>query len=1504
MRIALTALTPQGPRDVIVRGNDDATVSDISAALRASLWQAERLAEVISLPGAGRHGRHSREPSPGQGGPLWVNARPLDPGAPAIRALHDGALVAADPRASAATALDEPSGMVEVRTVGGPSAGSVHRLGFGTLSLGGTPDCHIRLTGTGSTGAAAQVTVGPGGGSATVTVRPLAGPAQLLLGGEPITGQRTWPFGAVLEIGTNVLTVSVPEQPDAHLSPADDGGLAYNRPPRLLPSGRPRRIEVPAEPKRADKARLQLLSAVIPLVLGLVMVKLLHSWAFAAFMLLSPIMIVGQWVSDRRHGRTSYTKAMRAYRTRLAQLQQAIDDERAADEADRREAAPDPANVLLTATGPRRRLWERRADDPDFLDLRIGLADLPAHIELAAEKGSAVDIELPPPPDARAVPVVLPMPDLGVLGLAGPRSASRGLARWLVAQAAALHSPRDLSIVLLTADPAAAADWDWVRWLPHCAPRLGEDCVALVGTDTGSAARRVAELASLVAERAAMGSGARGGALPAVDAGGDTGHAVLVVLDGARALRRIPGMPQILGQGRAVGVHAICIDDSQRQLPEECAAAVSWDVAQPGRVAMQGGGLDTLGTVLADQVSPAWADRMARALAPVRDVSRGDADATIPAAVRLLDVLRLPDPSPDAIASRWEQGGRTTTAVIGVGADRPFAIDLRADGPHALVAGTTGAGKSELLQTLIASLAVANRPDAMTFVLIDYKGGSAFADCGRLPHTVGVVSDLDGHLTERALASLSAELKRREEILLDAGTKDIEDYWDARRSDRGLEPLPRLVLIIDEFASLVAELPEFVTGLVGIAQRGRSLGVHLILATQRPAGVVSADIRANTNLRIALRVTDPDESTDVIDDPSAAWIAKSTPGRCYVRSGAGSPVPVQSARIGGRRAGTGPGRSSTQVIPVPWQGLGRPLPTADAAGAGTGSAAGRGGPAATADGPDMATDLSVLVDAVRGAAAALGLPAQRSPWLAPLPEVITQDALPPGAAAGRDIPPLAYGLTDLPARQAREPLTLDLAHGGHVVVAGAARSGRSTVLRTIAGAAAQESPADLHIYGIDCGTGALAPLAGLPHCGAVVTRDQQDRMERLLATLRAEIQRRQQLLASAGYAGLAEQRAASAAEAKLPWMLLLFDWWEGYLAAFEQYDYGRLIESLLQILREGPAAGLRCVLTTDRAALIGQVSTVFDQRLVLRLTDAGDAAYAGLAPRTMPAHQPPGRVVFMAGGHALEAQVALLNADPSGQSQVAAIRRLADRARDKHGPPPRAQRPLRVDPLPIRITVTETLRLDPGFTPPSPLWALVGAGGDELSAQGIDLRDEGPGAVVAGPPRSGRSTALLSMTTSLLAAGTAVVVITPRRSPLRALEGEAGVLAVLGASSAEQDLLTAVDGQERYVVVVDDAELMADSMLAEPLGRVLVTGRDADHGLILAGTTADLGRAYAGFVPAALKSRCGVLVAVESPGDGDLFGVRLPRGAGPGPLGRGLLIRPGTAAPVQIAVSE
>src|SRR5690242_8191599 len=1425
MRIALTALTPRGPADVIVSGDDGATAGQVAEALAGAFAPKEHLASVIMHPRAAAAGARLAPRGP----VLWADGQQVAPDTLAARALRDGSVVTTVEGASAATSLAEPGGVAELRVIGGPDAGTVHRLGPGVTTIGSGPGCQVRLASPGVPAHAATVTVAWG---LNVPSLDPAGPG-LTLDGKQVSEACAWPFGGVLRISTAVLQLMRPEAPDAHLSPAGSG-LDYHRPPRFRPDMQPVKIQIPAEPKKGHgNGAAMLLAALIPMAMGGVMVYVSKQWLYALFMLMSPLMVMGNWLTASKQRGGSHRRKMRAYTAQLAEAETKLEQARAADEKKRREDAMDPAQVLLTATGPRRRLWERRADAPDTLRIRVGMFDGPAMIQLVPE---AKDAKPPAVPTSFCVPVSMSLAKLGVVGLAGPVDASRALARWIVAQAAVLHSPRDLSVVVLAADPAVGPHWNWVRWLPHCAPHGGEDCVALVGADLDSAAKRVTELVAEVSARLAKvppgqdgGGGFGGGTAAEPVASSDLGPKILVVLDGARQLRRIQGMPQLLANARRTGVYAVCIDESARVLPEECAAVLSWDIPGQGNgnphgvrvgpggwtVASHGaapapvrpflirghGGVFGHGgpAMLADQVSVGWADRVARALAPVRDVSRDDSDSMIPDSARLLDLIHMPDPHPDLVLLAWQKRGRTTKVPIGVSADGPFILDLSADGPHGLVAGTTGAGKSELLQTIIAVLCVANRPDAMTFVLIDYKGGSAFKDCARLPHTVGMVSDLDGHLTVRALDSLGAELKRREEMLLHAGAKDIEDYWDTKRlrPELNLAPMPRLVLIIDEFAAMVAELPDFVDGLIDIARRGRSLGVHLILATQRPAGVVSADIRANTNLRIALRVTSSDESADVIDAPDSAYIAKSTPGRCYVRSGASNLVAVQSARIGGRPPRRGPVTASAQVVPVPWRSLGRALPAPKATGSDT---------------ETMETDRSVLVDAIAAANVKAGLGQQRRPWLEPLPELVTLGELPAVApavpASGHaDIPPIPYGLTDLPHRQARAPLALDFPSAGHTVIAGAARSGRSSLLRTLAGAvASQASPADVHIYGIDCGAGALLPVSELPHCGAVVAREQTDRVERLLSKLRNEIARRQQLLAAQGFAGLAEQRAATSGSDRLPWMLLLLDWWEGYYAAFGEYDMGRLVESLLQMLREGSAVGLRAVVTTDRAALLGQIGTVFAHRMIFRLTDRSDCSLAEISERALPAHQPDGRLIFHAKPNPLEAQVALLDPDPTGLAQVSALRRIAADARQRSGRLPAGHRPLRVDALPPRITVAETYRLDPDFVPPSALWAMAGAGGDELSPQGFDVAEEGPGIVVAGPPRSGRSTTLMTMARSLIAQQTPVLVIAPRRSPLRSLEGTPGLLAVLGSELAVEYLRATLNPLDRYVVLVRSEE--------------------------------------------------------------------------------------------------
>jgi S-DNA-T family DNA segregation ATPase FtsK/SpoIIIE len=1641
----------------------------------------------------------------------FVGATPVDPAAPLSDAgLRDGAVVGlGSPAGRPPTTPAEPawatepsgaagaSGAVELRVTGGPGAGTVHRLGPGEHDVGSDESCAVALADPLVPTLALSVTVVADG---TVLLDPASGVEVLIDGELAPPGGRAGP-GAAIAVGSVLLEVAASSRPDAAVRRCDDGcGLDVNRPPRLLPPLRETLFRLPGEPAEPERRPMPILLAALPAAAGVAMALLLDSYYFLLFTLVAPLSLIGSHVSGGRQERRAHRRRLADYRRRRDEVHADARDALAAERAARRRDHPDPATVLLTAVGPGRRLWERRRADPDYLHLRLGTADAPSEVVL--EDPAAAEHRRRRRWRAADVPVTVALTERGVLGVAGRGAFAQVLGSWLLAQAAVLHSPRNLAIYVLAApagtdrpsrshDPAGAdrltrsssdrptrspgpartdrlgrsprpageRAWGWVRWLPHCRPAEGQDTAVLIGTDDESRARRIGELGALIAARSAARAHGAGTAPPAPDGGPD----VLVLIDGARALRSLPGMISVLRDGPAVGVYSICLDADVRLLPEECHAVAEQTpgglrltqmrsevvhdarpdlVNTTARIGPTGRRIDADtgrdADIDADAAADidvagaaAWCEQLARALAPLRDVAADE--TTIPASARLLDVLGLEPPTAAAISARWAASSPRSTASpgstafpIGVSLDGPIALDLRRDGPHGLIAGTTGAGKSELLQSIVASLATVNRPDAMTFVLIDYKGGSAFADCIALPHTVGMVTDLDPHLVERALTSLGAELRRRERILAAVGAKDIDDYGllaaratpaapgpgrGGRGPNRGvggpggggrgpgrsvggpgragrLEPLPRLLLVVDEFASLARELPGFVTGLVDVAQRGRSLGIHLLLATQRPSGVVSAEIRANTNLRIALRVTDAAESTDVIDAPDAARISKSTPGRAFVRLGHSALVPFQAARVGGRRA-----------RPAPTAGVASPVSAADATGtagtagtapaAGTAHAAGAarppwtarldwpalGQPAPTpprpAVGDGETTDLRVLVSAICAATAATGVPAQPSPWLPPLPTQITVAdllAAPPPTGWGPAAVPI--GLSDHPDAQAQLPFTVDVEHGGHLLIVGSPRSGRSTALRTLAGAiAATTASSQVHLYAIDCGNNALAGLATLPHTGAVVGRDAAERVQRLLARLLGEVVARQDSFATRGYADLAEQRAAEGAGG-LPYLVLLVDRFEGFLAAFDDIDGAALVEALLRLLREGPAVGLRVVVTTDRRGLTGRLSSAIEDRLVLRLADKADYPLAGLPPAAAPDALPPGRGFRLGGAGAgvrdgrgagaggaggeggaggagvVETQLALLDHDPSGRAQTAALKALAARAAKRDGLPPGPattgirtdhRRPFRVDVLPARISLADAVATRRPAAPPPPpsprprpstapqppptapqppppqqprsMTALIGVGGDELAAVEADLAADGPGFVVAGPARSGRSTTLLAMAKTLLDAGARLALVLPRRSPLADLAGAAGIVAVLDADdlSARPDALDALAGgggatRTPLAIVVDDAELLDGTPIAARLTEFLRGARDAGSCLLAAGTTEDLLGQFRGFMVDARRSRCGVLLAPTAPAEGELFGVRLSRTFGGAvPPGRGLLFRRGNTIPVQVA---
>ena len=1404
-----------------------------------------RLAEVRAhlLAAAGR-----------SAGQLWCGSAALnDSTVLGLPPLVDGAVLAIDRPGSAGT---RP--LLELHVLAGPDCGAVHRLPPGEHGIGRAVEARVRVTDPDVSRLHAVLRVGLDD-PATTTVHDLGSSNGTTLDGKPVDRAGVAVRqGQVLRTGDTRFALVVPESVPVSCRPDAEGHLLLNRPPRHVVGPEPVRVTLPAEARPRERVRFPLIALALPLVAGAVLVAVTRSPTYLLFVLLSPLMVLGTYVNDRvaarRTGRTQSVDREAA----LAQSDETVRRALAVEASARHTAHPDNPALLLCALGPRPRLWERRPDDSDFLAVRLGLGTVPALLEVRtpATADSPEEIQHPALHD---VPVTLSFATAGVVGLAGPRAELLGLARSLVAQLAGWHSPRHLGFVMLCAEDRSA--WAWARWLPHLAPARGEACTSLVAVSADQVRDRVQELVGLIDQRRADAAARGPGHTP--------GKSVLVVLAGADALRRLPGVVRILVNGPAVGVVALCLADELVSLPTECRATAEVVGPSGSRLRVTDEHATTYAEVVPDRVDERWAGRFSRALAPLRDATPEDRSAGLPTRARLLDLLTVDATSCSALQESWRTRPRSTSVPLGVAAGgEVFLVDLATDGPHVLVAGTTGSGKSELLQTLVAALAVANRPDELSFVLIDYKGGAAFAECSRLPHTVGMVTDLDSRLTERALQSLGAELRRRENLLAATGSSDLPDYL--RNAAPSAPALPRLVLVVDEFATLVEELPDFVGGLVGIAQRGRSLGVHLVLATQRPGGVVSADIRANTGLRIALRVTDANESRDVVDVRDAADISRSTPGRAVVRTEAGGVRRLQTARVGGQGELLC-AEPATRV--VTWETAGDPQPPA----------------AATSSGP---SDLSLIVAVATEAARTLGVPTAASPWQPPLPTVLTTEGLVEVTDG------VAIGLRDLPREQRRAPVVFGLDGGDHLLVAGGARSGRSTLLRTLAGALAERFDVrDLHLYALDAGGGALSALAGLPHCGAVVGRDETARGDRLLTLLVDELERRQRLLADNGWASTEDQRRVAEPDGRLPRVVLLVDSWESLQSAYEDVDHGRPLELLARLVREGAAVGFRVVLTGGRAVLTSRIGGSFHDRLVLRMPDATDYGLAGISLRQVPTDLPPGRALLADGS---EAQVALLPGDPSGAGQVRAIEDIADRAQTRAPDAPGTQRaaPIRVDALPSSIgfddlaPAAEELSATPG-------WTLLGVGGDTLHPLGVDLLVDGPAFVIAGPPGSGRSTALGLVARWLGQHGRATVVVAPRRSPLHSLAGTPGVLACLGPADGDalSDLLLTRTG---LTVLADDAETLHDTRVEPPMLALLHPDADRGHAVVLAGSASEMASCFRGLTVEARRGRTGLLLGRLGPGESDLLGQRLPpRPAGP--TGRGLLVVRGRMTPVQVA---
>jgi S-DNA-T family DNA segregation ATPase FtsK/SpoIIIE len=1331
-----------------------------------------------------------------------------------------------------------PAGTLRLELVGGPFAGESLAISRGvTVGVGSGASASLSIADPALAPAHATIAVADGAAAdgravpLTAVVTPVDG-ADVWVNGERVEQSATIVPADLVQLGSSVLRLGVAPAPDADLTPDALGDRGFNRPSRIRPAAEQPVVSLPGDkPQDPDQSPMPWLSAVIPVVLGVTMAIVFGRAIMLLMAAASPIMVIGSFLTNRRLAKKKGVKTEQEW----------IDDVRGAErrivelaKLQRLESwfrLPDPVVIRDIATAPLSRLWERRRVDADAMAVRVGVAEVALDVRF---EGGGKDRTSPRRVGVAPVPVA---PDLraGALGIAGPDDATRNVARSIVAGFATLRSPRDAELVVICPDEAEG-EWGWTQWLPHAQAIAGTP--AAIGNTDDTRRERLREL-SVALEHRTRVAGHRG-AEPQSD--------VLVVVDGAREYRMLPGMVPLLEHGAAHGIHVIALDRDRSRLPEEAKSVVVIDPSDPA-VARVETGTDYHPVVLLDGLSVPAAEAIARSLCSLRHVSGVGDDAMLPTTVRFADLMKLDLDDADPLVRRWEATPRNTFVIVGATGEGEFAIDISRDGPHALVAGTTGSGKSEFLQALVVSLAMANRPDALNFVLVDYKGGSAFADCERLPHTVGMVTNLDARETERALASLDAELKRRERVLRDMNAKDVDAAWAKDADTAARRGLARLMIVIDEFAELRTELPDFIDGLVRIARVGRSLGVNLVLATQRPAGVVTPEMQSNINLRIALRVTDRTDSSDILGSGEAALISPSTPGRGYVRTGpSAAPVAFQTARVAGIRPGV---QRTVRVLPrkaaLVWDTLGLPAKFPKTASQ----------QHQQTDHDD--TDLRALVNLVTTATQRLNIPKNPSPWLLPLPAVLPLEKF-----QNQDVPDQAIvlGLEDVPGEQSQRSLTWDVRTGSHLLFIGGSMSGRTSALRTILAQLVQvHSPADLHVYVLDFGNGALLPLVDAPHTGAVVTQLDADRLPRLVQRLLEELGRRQAVLSAAGVGHISEQRAQAAEGERLPYAVVTIDGWERMLSTMNADQLVTFRDQVMRVLREGPAVGVRVLLTGDRGISGDKITSFIDEQYVLPLRDISDYRTAGILAKDVPTDLPPGRVLFGAGG--TEAQLAVLVRDTSGEAQTAALRRIVEQVRDHFDQFPQLgelPRPFRVDPLPGHFALTASYELPLGdATGAAADGPVVAVGGDLLSRFTIDWPAEG-GFVVTGGRKSGRSSALAAIVHQLAWRKTPLVVVSARESILTEVAAGHGVPVLSAGDTQPADLERVLDGVGEFVtVVVDDAEQFKNAPIEHAL-----TGFKHRIAFIVSADSESLSTLFGGPVVEAKRARRALVLRPES----------------------------------------
>ncbi|WP_330183351.1 type VII secretion protein EccCa [Nocardia sp. NBC_01503] len=1188
---------------------------------------------------------------------------------------------------------------------------------------------------------------------------------------------------------------------------------------------------------------------------------------------------------------------------------------------------PEPAD-LHSVVGTRR-MWERRPNDPDFGHVRVGIGTHRLAAKLARpETGPLEDLEPVSTVALRRfvrthsvvhqLPTAVSLRAFPAINVEGPVEDARKLVWGMLIELCAFHGPDHVAVAIVCADPDAPA-WAWAKWLPqlqHPSQRDGMGAARMIYTSLGEFETALAD-DLLERGRFMRNPQPTQGRL----------HFVVIVDDGY-----VSGSERLISESGLDAVTVIDLSAAENSLAARRGLQL---VASGGDVfAKSAAGTEKFAT--ADVVTLAEAEAFSRSLARFRVataaqiVSLGDNTST--ADPGLMALLKIPDAAQIDPAKVWRpRYGRERLRVpIGITPDgTPVEIDIKESaengmGPHGLCIGATGSGKSEFLRTLLLSMVATHSPDQLNLVLVDFKGGATFLGMDPLPHVAAVITNLEEELSlvDRMRDALAGEMNRRQELLRTAGNfANVTDYEKARAAGVPLDPLPALFVVIDEFSELLSQKPDFADLFVMIGRLGRSLHVHLLLASQRLEENKMRGLDSHLSYRIGLRTFSANESRAVLGITDAYHLP-GVPGSGYLKSDASDPLrfnatyvsgpyvaPRATRQLDGRAVAEAPPREFTAgpvemlALPEPENPL-DPLDLLP--------------PPPPADEGIPDTLLQVVVKRLTGH----GRPAHEV-WLPPLEESPTVDMLLPDPEWSSPVNRhgqlwMPIGIIDKPYEQRRDVLTISLAGAqGNVAVVGGKLAGKSTALRTIImSAAATHTPEQLQFYCIDLGGGSLGSMSGLPHVGSVASKLDVDRLRRTIAELITLLQQREERFAALGIESMAEFRRRKHAaltsgamddpilQDKFGDVFLVIDGWQVF-----REDFDTLEPQVGALAAQGLSYGIHVILSANRWAEIRPaMKDMIGTRIELRLGDPSDSEMGRRVAVNVPVNQP-GRGLTADPLHLLIALPRLdSDTDPATlpEGVGAAKEQMTALYGDRRAPDVRM--------LPLNIPRDQVLRLAHAHgIQPSATKIVVGIGEAELAPLVLDFAAD-PHLMIFADVECGKTTALRNIIHGIAENSNAeqarVILIDYRRTLLGALEGDqlAGYSTssqtcgpmiqevvnylskrIPGSDITPQQLRERSwwSGPEIYIVI-DDYDMVATGGMMNPLAPLveyLPQARDIGMHVIVTRRMGGVSRALYDGVLGAMKNMSVDALLMSGPRDegkliGDIRPMKLPPGRG------------------------